>query len=113
MTRKNRWYDAHQKLADALETLKGTGSSRRSRIVNRIIALMNEESPGLLEKYLLHFPLDQERRRWYDKDPFLWLMVNGLRYANHDLLQKATHQMDLAVKPGGGRGSPALKRSAK
>ena len=98
MEHKSRWYDAHKKLAGVLEALKDLQHSRRDRIVNHVIALINEASPGLLEKYLLDFPLDQARRRWYDKDPYLWLMVNGLQYASPALLQKSTKYIDQAIR---------------
>jgi hypothetical protein len=93
MKAKSRWYDAHKKLAEALEQLKELPRNHRDRIVNHVIALINDNAPILLEKYLLDFPLERERRRWYDKDPYLWLMVNGLQYASPDLLRKTTKYM--------------------
>jgi|WetSurMetagenome_2_1015567.scaffolds.fasta_scaffold495650_1 hypothetical protein len=112
MIRKNRWYDAHDRLAHVLEWLKELPNGPRNRIVKQVIDLLNGGAPGLLEKYLLEFPLDQERRRWYDRDPFLWLMVNGLRYANPDLLHDATMLMERAVhERAGGQGEPHRRQA--
>jgi hypothetical protein len=99
MLQKNRWYDAHAKLALVIERFKELQNDRRNRIVNQVIDLINRKAPGLIEKYLPEFPLDRERRRWYDKDPYLWLMVNGLRYANSALLQDATVLMERELGP--------------
>jgi hypothetical protein len=97
MKRNNRWYDANRGLAAVLEKLKSMKSDRRDKVVSHVIGLINERRPGLLEKYLLDFPLDQKRRRWYDRDPYLWLMVNVLRYAGVGLLRRATAYMARAV----------------
>ena len=112
MKPNNRWYDAHTKLAEALESLKGVDRDARGRIVAHVVELINERAPGLLEKYLLDFPLDRERRRWYDKDPYLWLMVNGLRFAKPELLGKATKYMAEALRQAGppARSAPRGRR---
>ena len=41
----------------------------------------------LLNRYVIEFPMTYNRR-WYDKDPFSWLIINGLKYANKELLNK-------------------------
>ncbi len=94
----NRWYDAYQKLPGALESLKGRKPAHRDRIIAHVIELIHDNAPGLLEKYLLDFPLDQKRRRWYDQDPYLWLMVNGLQYAAPGLLKKVTKYLENAAR---------------
>lgn len=35
----------------------------------------------------MEFPLEILRRRWYDKDPYVWLLFNGLRYAEIRVLE--------------------------
>jgi hypothetical protein len=88
-----RWYDAHEKLAVLLEKLKTAKKRVRDRIVAGVLDIINADAPTLLEKYLLEFPLDRKRRRWYDKEPYLWLMVNGLEHAGMKLLKKVTAYM--------------------
>jgi hypothetical protein len=85
-----RWYDAHEKLALLLEWLKNASPSDRETVVAGVLEIINDNAATLLEKYLLDFPLDQKRRRWYDQDPYLWLMVNGLEHASMRLLAKVT-----------------------
>ena len=50
---------------------------------------MYEEAPDLIDKYVMDFPMGL-KRRWYDKDPFSWLIINSLKYANKNLLEKVT-----------------------
>jgi hypothetical protein len=85
-----RWYDAHEEFAIRLESLKTAKAGDRNRIVAGVLDIITADAPVLLEKYLLDFPLDQKRRRWYDRDPYLWLMVNGLEHAGVKLLRKVT-----------------------
>jgi hypothetical protein len=85
-----RWYDAHEEFAILLESLKTAKAGDRNRIVAGVLDIITADAPMLLEKYLLDFPLDQKRRRWYDRDPYLWLMVNGLEHARVKLLRKVT-----------------------
>jgi hypothetical protein len=95
----NRWYDRHEKLGAQLEALKHEKAKNREKIVAEVLAIINDEAANLLEKYLLDFPLDQKRRRWYDKNPYLWLMVNGLQHAGPALLKKISVYFDKTLKP--------------
>jgi hypothetical protein len=90
MHRKNRWYDKHPKLALLLEGLCTIKGSQRNTIICGIMEIIKLSTPNLLEQYVLDFPLDIKRRRWYDRDPYLWLIFNGLKYANSKLLTNVT-----------------------
>jgi len=90
MHSSKRWYDAHEEFAELLESLKTAKAGDRDRVVAGVLDIITADAPILLEKYLLDFPLDQKRRRWYDRDPYLWLMVNGLEHAGVKLLRKVT-----------------------
>jgi hypothetical protein len=98
MKQKNRWYDKHEKLALQLETLKHEKAKKREKTAAAVLAIINDDAPNLLEKYLLEFPLDQKRRRWYDQNPYLWLMVNGLQHAGPRLLKKVSVYFDKTIK---------------
>ena len=39
----------------------------------------------LFEKHVFEFPMTNGRR-WYDRDPFSWLVINALKYADEDLI---------------------------
>jgi hypothetical protein len=86
--KKNRWYDRYAGLAKHLDNLQTMNTRPRNKLVQNIIDTIRETEPQLLESFVLDFPLDILRRRWYDKDPYLWLIFNGLRSAEEELIMK-------------------------
>jgi hypothetical protein len=115
MQRKNRWYDKHPKLALLLESLCTVKGSQRNTIISGIMEIIKLSTPNLLEQYVLDFPLDIKRRRWYDRDPYLWLIFNGLRYANAKLLTNVTRflQEEISGTIVAAKKSSGKRRSAR
>jgi len=85
-----RWYDRYPELRRQLDGIKEMEEERRDYLIQGIMRLIKEHHPSLLEEFVIHFPLEINRRRWYDRDPYLWLVINGLQYASADLLTKVT-----------------------
>jgi len=88
--RGNRWYDKYEKLGEYIEGMKDMETGRRDRLVRGIMEIMRRHCPDLLERFVLDFPLDISRQRWYDNDPYLWLTINGLQFAPPDILATVT-----------------------
>lgn len=88
-----RWYDGREPLGSSLDALKTLSAPRRDKVVRGILACINERSPGLLDEWVLSFPLDVNKRRWYDSDPDLWLVFNGLEHADEELLGMVTEYL--------------------
>jgi hypothetical protein len=86
MKGKLRWYDAYNRLSLLFEGLKDVCADRRNTLISGMMSIIEESSPDLLDKFVEEFPLDDNRRRWYDNNPNLWLIVNGLKFAEKDLL---------------------------
>ena len=86
----NRWYDRHRKLARLIEGMKDMEPARRDLRVKGILEMIRHRSPKLLDAFCMNFPMDFRRQRWYDRDPYLWLAVNGLRFADEALLAEVT-----------------------
>lgn len=82
-----RWYDHYETLGRHIDSLKEMKANRRDHLVKGIQKIMQQHSPKLLDDSVIDFPLDSARLRWYDKDPYLWLTINGLQQANPDLLE--------------------------
>ncbi len=94
-----RWYDKHPKLARCLECLKEMESKARDRLVQEVIELINSSNARhVMEDFVMEFPLDIYRRRWYDQDPYLWLIFNSLRYADKVLLGKVTKYLQSNIE---------------
>ncbi len=89
-----RWYDQYEVLGRHIDSLKEMNSSHRDLLVRGIQEIIQQHSPGLLDESVLDFPLDLARQRWYDKDPYLWLTINGLQRADPDLLETVALYME-------------------
>ncbi len=95
--KKNRWYDKHEGLANHLESLKIMPKRQLNEMLKDLITLARLLRPSLFEEHLLEYPLDLKKRRWYDDDPYLWLLVNGLRFAEDDIILKVVAFFDKQV----------------
>lgn len=96
--KKNRWYDKHEGLANHFEALKAMPPKRLEEMLKDLIALGRLLDPNLFEEHLLEYPLDLKKRRWYDDDPYLWLVVNGLRFASDDIINKVVAFFDKQIE---------------
>ena len=109
MAAANRWYDKYPKLRGYLDHFKEMPSRPRNSLIKTILATINQTSPGLFDSFVMEFQLDPNRRRWYDRDPYLWLMFNGLSRADKSLLTTVTGLLGKTMgnNGGNGRGLPA------
>jgi hypothetical protein len=105
--RKNRWYDKYPHLAELLEELRFARPNKRDAHISGVMGIIKLDAPNLLERYVLDFPLDIKRRRWYDRDPYLWLLYNGLKYANKKLLITITKYLQASIDARTPRNDPA------
>jgi len=83
-----RWYDSKPRLGEHLEAFKTRTSPKKDELVTGILTIVKRDAPGILDKLAFEFPLDISNRRWYDDDPYLWLIFNGLEHADQELLAK-------------------------
>ncbi len=82
---KNRWYDKYPDLSDRIEKLKELKKRERDLIILDIKDIIMDYDNELIDRHVLEFPMTY-KRRWYDKDPYSWLIINALKYANKDLI---------------------------
>lgn len=78
----NRWYDKYTQLKIYLDDLRDMPTGKRNAIAKKILEIIHSHEPELIDTYAMDFPLDISRRRWYDRDPRLWLMFNALEHAD-------------------------------
>lgn len=84
----NRWYDKRPNLGKRLDAFKVMEPQKYTPIITDIIELIEQYDPSLLSfEKALDFRFDSNRRRWYDNDPYLWLIFNTLETADETLLQ--------------------------
>ncbi|MBU0480695.1 MAG: hypothetical protein KKG47_06320 [Proteobacteria bacterium] len=89
-----RWYDAHEKLGKNIDKLKYTEKNLRDFLLSKVMRMIKQHDPHLLDKFVDRFPLDIKRRRWYDQDPYLWLIINGLEYGRQELLDEVGNLLE-------------------
>ncbi len=89
-----RWYDKHEKLGRNIDQMKEMDKPQLDRILRGIFEEIKGFNPTLLDDFVLDFPMDMYQKRWYDKDPYLWLTINGLSYGNKDLWDAVAFWME-------------------
>ncbi|MFW5960366.1 MAG: hypothetical protein ACOCSE_04535 [Chitinivibrionales bacterium] len=92
---KNRWYDKYPKLSKNLESLKPLKHKQRDPVIKGILDIINRMQPELTDsQYALEFSLDLHRRRWYDYDPYLWLIFHGLQSADKEVIDAVSDYLE-------------------
>jgi len=86
MERAKRWYDNCElgKMIDALEKMS---KNKRDMILVEMKNIIVDYDAEIVMNHIFDFPL-QDRKRWYDMDPISWVVINVLKYANKELLDK-------------------------
>jgi len=87
-THKRRWYDKHKGLSSALEKLRTVNKKDRDNIMEGMKKIIIRKDPDFIDKVCKKFPLNPYKRRWYDENPHLWLVVNSLRYADDEAINE-------------------------
>jgi len=89
VTRKgsmNRWYDCNHRLRVYLECMKNLDHAFCEKIVTDLMELIREYDAALLDRFAEEYPLAIRKQRWYDQNPYCWILFNGLRYASDDII---------------------------
>ena len=95
----NRWYDNHSNLGKRLDAFKEINQKTRDPIIKCVMDLVQQCEPSLLSyEKAFDFPFDFNRRRWYDNDPYLWVMFNVLKIADDTLLQSVEDYLEKEIK---------------
>jgi len=92
-----RWYDDH-KVGKHLDILKTMHKKDRDLIVNHVLELIKKNGHALIDEKVMQFPLGEVRRRWYDRDPRLWMMFHGLELAEKELLNEIAECLEKELR---------------
>ena len=91
MKEMKRWYDNYEELGKYLDSFKEMETENLDPLIKGIMAIIQEQNPELLAyEKAFQFPLELKRRRWYDNDPYLWLLFNTLKNAEKKVLRLVT-----------------------
>ena len=75
----------HLDLKKSIDKLKDLNKQDGEEIIHGMKNLILNYDDELMDKHAVEFPMTC-RRRWYDKDPYSWLVINSLKYADKDLI---------------------------
>ena len=89
---KKRWYDDNPRLALLLNLLRNQDKGCRDNIINELKDIIIYYDDSLIDIHVVDFPMT-EKRRWYDKDPYSWLVINSIKYADNELLSRITKHL--------------------
>jgi hypothetical protein len=87
MSNKKRWYDAIPELRNLIEGLRDLSKEKRDDLLDGIKKLHPDFDSAFIDRHVMEFPMHM-KRRWYDQDPYTWLVINGLKYADRPLIDK-------------------------
>lgn len=83
----SRWYDSNWKLRNYLESLKTVEPCLCEKIVRDLMDLVREYDPVLLDRFASEYPLADKKQRWYDQNPYCWILINGLEHASPEIIE--------------------------
>jgi hypothetical protein len=90
-----RWYDEYPGLKKHLEKIKHMDSHERKIVLQKIMSFINDsEYAHVINEKAMAFPLKPSVRRWYDRDPYLWLIVNGLKHTDKDFIDNIFNHLE-------------------
>jgi hypothetical protein len=92
-----RLYDKFLDLSQYIEKLRKLKKHKREKILIDLKDLIISHDDTLFDKHVQEFPITV-KKRWYDKDPFSWIVVNALKYADTDLLIKLFDYFEKSLK---------------
>jgi hypothetical protein len=87
MSQTKRWYDSVPELRGLIERLRDLGKDKRDALFDGIKKLDPDFDTKFIDRHVLEFPMHL-KRRWYDQDPYSWLVINALKYADGPLLDR-------------------------
>jgi hypothetical protein len=50
-----------------------------------------------MDRWVMEFPLTT-KRRWYDKNPYSWLVINSLKYSEKKLMNRVITYLNKELK---------------
>jgi hypothetical protein len=85
ISNKHRWFDKYPDLRESIDKLEYFTKQDRDEIIQGMKDLISNYDNELIANIAIEFPLEC-KRRWYNTDPYAWLVINSLIYLDEDLI---------------------------
>lgn len=96
---QRRWYNKYITLSNRLTDFRDIETHQQDILVKGVMSLVTDYDPNLLTcDKACEFPLSIDRKRWYDQDPYIWLMFNTLQMADTVLINSVTSYLDTEMR---------------
>jgi hypothetical protein len=82
---KHRWFDKYPDLRKSIDKLEDLNKGVRDEVIRGIEELILSYDNQSFDRYERKFPFESSNR-WYDKDPYAWLVINSIIYLDEDLI---------------------------
>ena len=82
---QQRWYDKKE-IGKYIKAMRYLQPEERDKILLDLKNLISEKNPNIMVDHVMDFQL--YRNRWYDKDPYCWLVINSLQYIDDGLMNQ-------------------------
>jgi len=89
-----RWYDSNWRLKNYLDKLPTLNNELYEKIVKDLMELVREEDPKAFDRFAAYYPLSEQKQRWYDLNPYCWILVNGLKHVSPQIIEKVVHYFE-------------------
>ena len=80
-----RWHDKDPVLSALLEKIQRLDEREQDQMMIEVKYIINKYDHTLIGKHIEEY---KSRRRWYDKNPYTWLVINALKYSPPQLLDE-------------------------
>jgi len=87
MSKHRRWYDRIRYFSEIINDIERLSVEDRDQLLMEIQKLIASYDSDLVDRHVNQFSFN-ERRRWYDRDPYAWLILNSLKFADDVLLMR-------------------------
>lgn len=73
--------------------MKGLDKGNSEEIFEEVREIIQNKEPGVIDQHVDEFPLSADKRRWYDKEPYSWMIVNAMKFVRDDTLERVNRHL--------------------
>lgn len=92
-----RWYDKNEKLAKQLNNLTKASVETKQKIIKGLLDIIQDSDKEFASRFKVPIDIDLWSRRDYDDEAATWIVINNLKYADENLLQKVTEYIEKEI----------------
>ena len=92
MSHPRRWHDRDPLMRLSMAELKIHPVEIQDKMMVEIKTILDRHDPMIIERHVGRFTM---KRRWYDHNPFTWMVINSLKFAPRKVREEAAEVLAL------------------